>query len=944
MLPISMGIRFEELGTIQILQSNINTSGKGGGAILIRGGRLIVDASAISAKTGDISLDGTSIRITHAAGIVTATETSANAGHIILKASGDIEMDSSAVVGSFSTDSLGNAGNIAFTSSHGNVNFSNAFVLTQTDNSSGDSGSITIDAPHGDIRLAKNSAVFNTADGTGTLGDIQINAHDLHLRDGSKIGGDNTSTQVPGNIAITLNGQLNLAGGSFINTGAFGPTASADLLIRAPEILITGKNSSLFTGTISSGPAGQLSLFTDNLQLVDGGTLSSKSSIGFAGEIPSGSGGVISIQGLRSSGTSVTIDGSGSGIITSTEGTGAGGVVDLSARSLTIQNGGVISASTSGIVPHATGGSIIVDTTDHVTITNGASISAATIGPGNAGNVTISSDSLTIASGGRIEASTSGAGDGGSIGITTTGDGMVTGRSADGLVRSGIFAKTQSAGGGSGGGGSGGGGGGMAPKPGKAGDITIDSKSLLLDGGGQIDSSTTSGGAGGNISITTTAGNITIAGSSTRLTSDATRGNGKGGDITLVAKNITVRDGASVTAATGGKGDAGNVTLTALDQLLLQSAGTVTTSTSGSGKGGTIVIQANQVLLDGQGTAISADTLPPFADLTITIDILHPNVGDLVVQLDSPAGTRVALLSRVGGSGDNFTGTQFNDQAGTPITSGSAPFTGDFTPREPLGQLNNELVAGDWTLNVRDQTTGNDGSLESWTLQIGTETFQSIGGSEIIPDDDNFRSTITVANPTVPTVQGVGEPSGIGGDIAVTADQSVTISDGASVSASSTGSGNAGNISINAGQQFEMRDSLVTTQATKASGGNIDIQAVERVRVVNSTISSSVSGGRLDVRWQYHNRSECRGFAKQPDHRASGSGRRRKYRDHDSPVLGRFQQPCECLVTAWRERHGDDPESHVQFERDPGNLALGAQPGTGLIDAALRGAGQWTSQ
>ncbi len=93
MLPISMGIRFEELGTIQILQSNINTSGKGGGAILIRGGRLIVDASAISAKTGDISLDGTSIRITHAAGIVTATETSANAGHIILKASGDIEME-----------------------------------------------------------------------------------------------------------------------------------------------------------------------------------------------------------------------------------------------------------------------------------------------------------------------------------------------------------------------------------------------------------------------------------------------------------------------------------------------------------------------------------------------------------------------------------------------------------------------------------------------------------------------------------------------------------------------------------------------------------------------------------------------------------------------------------------------------------------------------------
>ncbi len=781
---------FGELGTIQISQSNIDTSGKDGGAILIRGGRLIVDDSTISASTGDISLDATSIQISNAALIATGTETAANAGHIILKASGDIEVDSDAGAFSGSDGSSGDAGNIMISSSQGKVNFTNgAFITSQTFDSSGNTGTIKIDAPHGDILLV-HSTVFNTVPqgSTGTLGGIQIKAHDLHLRDGSSIGGDNNSSApVAGNIAITLDGHLNLAEGSFINAGTFGPADSADLIIRARDILITGEKSSFFTGTTSSG---------------------------------------------------------------------AGGAINLSARSLTIQNGGTISAKTSGTTPSATGGSITVNTTDSVTMTGGASITASSTGPGDAGNITIDGGSLTIASGGRIEASTSGAGDGGSIGITTTGDITVTGLSADGQVRSGIFAKTISGGGGSGGGSGGGGGGsgggsgsgGQAPKPGSAGDIMINSKNLLLDGGAQIDSSTTSGGVGGTVSITT-AENITIAGSSTRLTSDATRGNGKGGSLTLIAKNITVRDNASVTAATGGKGDAGNVSLTALDQLLLQSAGTVTTSTSGSGKGGTITIQASQVLLNGQGTAITADTVRPFADMTITIDILHPNVGDLVVQLESPTGTRVALLSRVGGSGDNFTGTQLNDQATLQITSGSAPFTGTFTPREPLGQLNNELVAGNWVLNVRDQETGNVGSLESWTLQIGAQTFQSTGGSRVIPDNSNVnsnvRSTITVANPTVPTVQGVGEAPGIGGDIALTAGQSVTISDGASVSASGTGSGNAGNISINAGQQFEMRDSSVTTQATKASGGNIDVQAVERVRLVNSTISSSVQGDDL---------------------------------------------------------------------------------------------------
>ena len=817
--PNVNGQSFGALGTIQISQqTSIDTSGEGGGTILIRGGRLVVDASMISANTGDISLDATSIRITDAAQIATVTETAANAGHIILKASGNIDMDSFALVGSLSTNSSGHAGNITFNSSHGNVNLtSNATVLSQTDNSSGNSGNIKIDAPHGDILLDHSSSVFNTASGTGTLGDIQIKAHDLHLSDGSKIGGDNTSTQVPGNIAITLDGHLSLAGGSFINTQALGSAASADLIIRAPDVLITGKDSfdihsGLYTGTISSGNGGRLSLFTDNLQLTDGGMLSSKSFVGAEGEIPSGRSGVISIQGLRSPGTSVAIDGPGSGIFTNAEGTRAGGNTVLSARTLTIQNGGTITAGSTG--------------------------------PGDAGDITINGDSLTIASGGRVEASTSGTGDGGSIAITTTGDVTVTGLSADGQVRSGIFAKTLSAGGGSGGGGggSGGGSGGGAPKPGSAGNITIDANNLLLDGGAQIDSSTTSGGAGGTVSITTTE-NITIAGSSTRLTSDATRGNGKGGDITLVAKNITVRDRANVTAVTGGKGDAGNVTLMARDQLLLQSAGTITTSTSGSGKGGTIVIQAGQVLLNGQGTAITADTLRPFADMTITIDILHPNDGDLVVQLDSPTGTRVALLSRVGQAGDNFTDTSFNDQATAPITSGSAPFTGTFTPREPLGQLNNELVAGNWALTVRDQATDNVGSLESWTLQIGAQTFQSTGGSSVIPDNGNvLRSTITVANPIVPTVQAVGEPAGIGGNITLTASQSVTMSDGASVSASSSGPGNAGNIKINAGQQFEMRDSSITTQATKASGGNIDIQAVDLIRMVNSETSSSVQG------------------------------------------------------------------------------------------------------
>jgi large exoprotein involved in heme utilization and adhesion len=204
-------------------------------------------------------------------------------------------------------------------------------------------------------------------------------------------------------------------------------------------------------------------------------------------------------------------------------------------------------------------------------------------------------------------------------------------------------------------------------------------------------------------------------------------------------------------------------------------------------------------------------------------------------------------------------------------------------------------------LNVRDQATGNVGSLENWTLQIGNQTFQSTG-APTIPDNGNVRSTITVANPTVPTMQGVGEAAGIGGDVTVNAGTvtvqngatmsattrgsgqggtltvnatgpvaltgsgsglftdseasgaggnvnaqaaRMTMDNGATVSAASSGTGDAGTITINAGPEFLSTNSSITTAATQASGGNITLLATDMIHLKNSQISSSVFGGPL---------------------------------------------------------------------------------------------------
>ena len=139
----------------------------------------------------------------------------------------------------------------------------------------------------------------------------------------------------------------------------------------------------------SDGDAGSIHI------TVDGGTVSrsfistSTDGVGDAGSV--------TIQGIGSPAKSIQIDGPGSGIFTDTQGTGAGGNIFVNANTVTLQNGGTLSAKTSGTDATATGGSITVNATDQVTMSGGASITASSSGPGNAGNILINAGQTFVA-------------------------------------------------------------------------------------------------------------------------------------------------------------------------------------------------------------------------------------------------------------------------------------------------------------------------------------------------------------------------------------------------------------------------------------------------------------------------------------------------------------------------------------------------------------------
>ncbi len=233
-------------------------------------------------------------------------------------------------------------------------------------------------APEGNIQLAGALIVLGVPPGgSGIASGFKANAKSMNLINFSTIQVDNFSPQPASNFDLAISGNLTVDSSRIITT-ARGPAQAADLNITAHDILVT-QGGLLSTETQSVGNAGHLNISADTVQLTNGGQISSGSAEAPAPPPflnlpppppPTGAGGSITVQGLAGSGSrasSVLIDGAGSGIFTNTVGTGAAGNTNISAQSVTVQNGGTISAATSGTAPSATGGTITVkaETVEH---------------------------------------------------------------------------------------------------------------------------------------------------------------------------------------------------------------------------------------------------------------------------------------------------------------------------------------------------------------------------------------------------------------------------------------------------------------------------------------------------------------------------------------------------------------------------------------------------
>jgi filamentous hemagglutinin family protein len=762
--------------------------------VMLGNGSAILASTQGSSSPGDIDVTAKTVQLNGAL-INASTNGPAPGGSITLRGNQKISLIDSSVgtnAQSFELDG-GNAGRIQFVSPVIDLQGS---VLTSSTLGGGRAGAIILEGASINLGASPFSMPFDVGtdvlahtEGTGSGGNIIIRGFQ---GEGSRADSVALSgfTQV---LTETI--------GTFGNEGDAGK-----ITIDAAHLSISDSTRVGSESRSSAGDAGSIHLTVDEVTVSQ--SLISTSTDGF------GNAGAVTIQGLASPALSVHIDGSGSGIFTDTEGTGAGGSIFVNANSVTLQNGGTLSVATSGTAPTARGGTITVEG-NRVQLNSAATITAATSGPANAGEVLVRSDTFSINEGATISAQSTGSGNAGNVtiqGHASPADSAVISGFDENFNPSGIFTDTQATGAG--------------------GNIHISAKSIALQDSGTL-SATTSGTAstatGGAIMIDAE----TLSMDGATITAETGADNtGRAGNVTISAKTIETANFSFITTVSKGIGQAGDISLKATDRISLidsfVNSDTFPSLTSTkAGDGGLIHLHAP--MIDLQSTLLGAVTTGAGNAGNLLLEAQQLNIqasefgkpfntgSELKAQTQSSGNAGAITIRGLGGEGSSADIVTLTDAS---RLSSRTSDTGD------AGNIS--IAAAQLTLS------------EGANLSSSTESGIGTGGS-INLFAESF--TIQTGGTLLATTSGT-DTTATGGSITVKATDQVIMTSGASITANSTGPGDAGDISIKAGQQFEMRDSSITTTATKASGGNIDIQAVNRVYLVNSPISASVADGR----------------------------------------------------------------------------------------------------
>ena len=647
--------------------------------------------------------------------------------------------------------------------------------------SRGAGGNITIDVTEniliggrGKARgFGDRSSIVSVARASGKAGDISLTAVNLTVEDGGIISTASQPSEgvvnpgAGGTVSINVRGDVKVSGvnteitdsplKSQISSETFGAADAGDVVVTAKKVdVMAGGLISSSTGGRGSGDAGNVTITAlDGDVMVSGRTGKNISSITSS-----------AFESIDDEGAPL-----GNGLL------GSGGTVRITAQNVTLNEGGNITAQSTGSPSNPaaaslgeedtlpSSGRVELTVTDTLIISDAiinsadrlipSQISVGVIGPATVGDITVKAGTIEIRKGGEISASSDSK-------TPTTGRGSLTVEATETLTidgfqgrvdqeifnqsvrRSGIRAQTRG--------------------PQDAANIVVNAKNLIVSNGAEIVSTPTidrrniplseSRGAGGNITIDVTE-NIAIAG----------RGNSR-----------EFGDQSSILSVARASGKAGDISLTAAN-LVVEDGGVISTSSQPSegvvkpGPGGTVAINVRgNVRISGVNTE--------FAEFE------HGRV----------------LPSRIGSGTDSAA-----DAGNISVTA------------------NNIIVSDGGTITAGTSGNGNGGFVRLDAVQ----TVSIQGGSPF--EGKTTRSTVLSRS----------EAGGNGGTITITG-ETIAIQDGARVSTTASGTGNPGDINLVNAQEILLDGGILETEAAQEFGGNIKLTASNLIFLNNAQILSSV--------------------------------------------------------------------------------------------------------
>ncbi|MBE9118081.1 filamentous hemagglutinin N-terminal domain-containing protein [Lusitaniella coriacea LEGE 07157] len=645
-------------------------------------------------------------------GSINTQVTSGDSGKVILDSRNDLRIN-----GTINTSStVGNPGDVEVFSD--NVFLEDSIIKTGLNNNiaSFGNGDITFDANNiftiGAVALLSNNdiSIEKSINGSSLTGD----GSNLTLKAKNNIsvlGYINTMSTATvgngGNVELNAGGNISLAG----------DIITASINGEGGNISLSGENLGIFNSLNSSsisGNAGNISLISigDSTILSE---IKAQSSMGFGGGVAVNAGQNLNILYSTIS-TSSNFLGSGdieinarngnlaldnSFIQSETFGIGNAGVIDINSNTIRLQNNARISASTrdlgnaskieiSARELNVETGSRIYSNTNNVgnagqielNILNSLKLDRAFVfvntfqGTGNAGNLEINTPNFTAQNGSLISAASQGGGIGGNVQINASG-GRVNFIGNDPVVLSANdrISPTALVLGSFGGG--------------TAGNLTIDTRQLIVENGALVYGSADRVSGDNAASITVRASeSVQVLGTTpngqlpSSLSSD-TFGAGNAGNLIILTPHLVLRDGGQVSAGTTGTGQAGTlgvranfveITGTSRDgqrpsqllfdsfgsgdagefridtgQLLLQNGGRISARTGGTGRGGIIAVNAlNSVQISGTSGSFASGLIFESNGAGDARGIRIQTPGDLTVE----NGGKIT----VGGTGSGVSG------------------------------------------------------------------------------------------------------------------------------------------------------------------------------------------------------------------------------------------------------------------------------------------------